>query len=1163
MKKNKLLVAISSLLIIYGIIGFIALPKILKPQIEKVINENITEQSSLEKIEFNPFLLKLSIHNFKIFNEKETTISVEKLLIDFSLFKSIDEQHISFKDLELVNPYINIIENNDGSINLQKLAKEKNNDTLKKEEDTSSSDIKFQVYKTILDNAKIKFTKLSKDNEPFTLNIDKLNYTFYDMGTYRNTLASHTLKILINKNSELEIKGGVRLAPFKMHGNVELKNFKPNDFLTYKKDMLNFDLNNDTYLDMQFGYKVDASKELKLEINDAHLNLRNLDLKQDEKSILSLKHLDIDSLNLNYPENKVSIDTIFLNKLNSKVISDKNNTINFSTLVKSNENVSIKKENIKKATNDESTDKKINKSQEVLEKENKLQKEETNNDKWEVIVKKLNIKDSTVSFSDLKNKLLVDTNNINIDLSNFKLNANNVYLDKFTLSKPNIDIKDNKNKLNITNKELLLNIDGIKLKDSALDIDNISLLNNELIFKDIKNNLDVLTQNINININALSQDNDNLKIKKVTLNTPKINFKDNKNKMIVFTKESDIIVSDINKVENNISVSKISVKNPSIYFNDNKNNLTVVTNSLAFNTEDLNINNSDLSIKKTNLKTENIKFDDKKSKLNVTSKNINIIATNTSLVKEKLKVAILSLTKPTIYLTDDKNETSIIAKKLSLKINDITNYKNALSISKINLYEPDLIFKDKKNKTDILAKNLYLNIQKISHKNNKLKILRSSLNKPYVSITLGKQDKKVEKTTNKEEIVKISEKTVKKKKSSFVFDIGPFKINNAKMTFEDKNLPIPFKTNMTKLNGEFSRLNSSSSKPTKLKLEGAVDEYGYTKITGTVDINDIKLLTDTNLLFKNIAIKNFTPYSGKFVGREIESGKLNLDLKYNIKKSDLNAQNSIIISDIKLGKNVKSPDAVNLPLELAIALLEDTEGVIDLNLPVAGNVDDPQFSIAPIVWKVFTNLIVKAITSPFRLLASAFGLKEEDIKSLEFEFGKDEILTSEKESLDNIAKILSKKPKLAIKVKQAYHKQKDKIAMQDIKFEKFLEKKMKKIVQGDEYKEALEDLYKDIDGAKKLNDIEKQFTKLNKNKKEEFDTTAYVEYLRKTLASKQKVEVNELELLAKKRAENIVNYLTKTKKTSPSAVVLETDIIIQEAEKLKWVTFDLDVSVKK
>ncbi|WP_128997303.1 DUF748 domain-containing protein, partial [Aliarcobacter trophiarum] len=154
---------------------------------------------------------------------------------------------------------------------------------------------------------------------------------------------------------------------------------------------------------------------------------------------------------------------------------------------------------------------------------------------------------------------------------------------------------------------------------------------------------------------------------------------------------------------------------------------------------------------------------------------------------------------------------------------------------------------------------------------------------------------------------------------------------------------------------------------------GEVDKYGYTKITGIVNVTDIKLLTDTNLLFKNIAIKNFTPYSGKFVGREIESGKLNLDLKYNITKSDLKASNSIIISDIKLGKTVKSDEATNLPLELAIALLEDTNGVIDLEIPVTGNVDDPKFSIGAIVWKAFTNLITKAISSPFQLLGSIFG----------------------------------------------------------------------------------------------------------------------------------------------------------------------------------------------
>ncbi len=125
----------------------------------------------------------------------------------------------------------------------------------------------------------------------------------------------------------------------------------------------------------------------------------------------------------------------------------------------------------------------------------------------------------------------------------------------------------------------------------------------------------------------------------------------------------------------------------------------------------------------------------------------------------------------------------------------------------------------------------------------------------------------------------------------------------------------------------------------------------------------------------------------------------------------------VVISNIKLGDKVDSPDAANLPLELAIALLENSEGVIDIDLPVKGNVDDPQFSIAPVVWKVFTNLIVKAISAPFSLLAAVFGIDEEKIKSIEFEFGKSDIIASEKEALDNIAKILSKKTKASNKSK--------------------------------------------------------------------------------------------------------------------------------------------------
>ncbi|PLY05762.1 MAG: hypothetical protein C0625_11840 [Arcobacter sp.] len=1023
MKKNKLLIIISSLLLIYTIIGFVVLPKILKPQIEDIINENLTQKASIEKIEFNPFLLKFSAYKLKIFDERETTISIKKLLIDFSLFKSIDEQHISFKDLILEDTYVNIIEFEDGTLNLEKLVKTQKEDN--KKENETNSNIKFQIYKTVLDNAKIKFTKFSKNKEPYKLNIHNLNYTFYDMGTYRNTLASHNFKALINTNTELTVNGGLRLDPFEMNGVVELKNFKPKEFLVYKEELLNFDLSDKTYLNLKFGFKVDTKKDLKVEINEANLDIKNLDIKQNNNSILSLKQLALDDLNLNYPENIIKINSLYFNELNSQIINNKNNILNLTNLINIEKEVPIEKRtanNIEKTVESEN----INKKQ--------IQEENSKKDStpWKVSLKELNVKNSNINFQDLANSLSMNTN-INLSASNFNS------------------------------------------KDSIVNLE------------------------------------------------------------------------------------KISLNSPNISFEDKINDMTIIGNSLAIDTQDLNINGSNIKINKIKLQAPLLKYNDIKNEMNISTENINLLATDNSFIDEKLQIAILSLTKSSISLEDKKNNTSILAKELSLIISDIFNYKDEVRISKIDLNEPSLIFKDIQGKTDVLAKNIYLNIEDISHKDNKLKIVRSILNKPYLSVTLGKQEtsQKKEKDTKK---VTNKEKT-KKDKSNFAFDIGPIKIKDMKMTFEDKNLPIPFKTDITKLNGEFSRLNSNSSKPTKLSLEGTVDEYGYTKISGIVDINDIKLLTDTNLLFKNLAIKNFTPYSGKFVGREIESGKLNLDLKYNIKKSDLKAENSVIISNIKFGNTVESPDAVNLPLDLAIALLENSEGVIDLELPVKGNVDDPEFSIAPIVWKAFTNLIVKAIASPFSLLASVFGINADDIKSLEFEFGKSEILSSEKESLDNIAKILEKKQKLAITVTPVYDPIKDKLALQNIKFEQFLIKQMKKIPQGDEYKKTLEDLYQDIDKVKDLDDIKKLYTKKDKDGKEKFNNDAYVEYLHKFLASKQEVSDEELVTLAKSRISNILKYLLEVKKVSKDAVKIE-EIKKQETAKSKWIIFKLGVSTK-
>ena len=371
---------------------------------------------------------------------------------------------------------------------------------------------------------------------------------------------------------------------------------------------------------------------------------------------------------------------------------------------------------------------------------------------------------------------------------------------------------------------------------------------------------------------------------------------------------------------------------------------------------------------------------------------------------------------------------------------------------------------------------------------------KADLNQPNITVTLPKT-KEVKKETKETVVQKTQNNSKNSTTAQTKIDIGPVNINNAIFSFEDKNLPLPFKTTITKLNGKMSEFKNTKAGTTDLKVDGIVDKYGVAKITGIVHPNNIKVLTDINMIFNNIAISNFTPYSGKFIGREIKSGKLDLDLKYNIQESNLDAKNNISITKIELGKNIQSPDAVSLPLDIAITLLQNSKGIIDINLPVSGNVDDPQFSIGSIVWNAFINLMTKAVTAPFSLLGALFNFSEDEIKNVKFNLTEDKVTPIQKETLDKIAQILTAKQNLAIKISASYDNQKEEYALKE---KKYLDK----------------------------NPSDKNL------KKEELQK----------LASKEKATIKELEDIAKNRIENIKDYLIKEKSINSKQIILTDEI---------------------
>ncbi|AYF90072.1 DUF748 domain-containing protein [Pseudomonas sp. DY-1] len=255
--------------------------------------------------------------------------------------------------------------------------------------------------------------------------------------------------------------------------------------------------------------------------------------------------------------------------------------------------------------------------------------------------------------------------------------------------------------------------------------------------------------------------------------------------------------------------------------------------------------------------------------------------------------------------------------------------------------------------------------------------------------------------------------------------IGGIEIKDGSANFADFSLTPNFATAIQQLNGEIGTLDNRNPKAAKVAINGKVDRYAPVTIKGSLNPFDPLDSLDIATSFKRVELTTLTPYSGKFAGYRIRKGRLNLDLHYQIEKGQLKADNHLVLEQLQLGEQVSSPDAVDLPVRLAVALLKDTEGKIDIKLPVAGNLNDPQFSVAPIVWQTLRNLVLRAVQAPFNFVAGLVGGSSEDLGQVPFPAGSSELDTDAQKALDTLAEALKKRPALRLEVEGASAKAAD------------------------------------------------------------------------------------------------------------------------------------------
>jgi len=241
-------------------------------------------------------------------------------------------------------------------------------------------------------------------------------------------------------------------------------------------------------------------------------------------------------------------------------------------------------------------------------------------------------------------------------------------------------------------------------------------------------------------------------------------------------------------------------------------------------------------------------------------------------------------------------------------------------------------------------------------------------------------------------------------------------LQGGNIAYSDRFIKPNYDANLTGMGGKLVNLSSNPDVIAELDLRGRVDDSAPVEVIGRFNPFRQDKALDIRASVKDFELSSVSTYAGKYVGYGIEKGKLSANLNYKIVDRKLAATNQVFLDQLTFGDKVESPSALKLPVLLAVSLLKNSRGEIDLDLPIGGSLDDPQFSVGAIVVKVIVNLVSKAVTSPFALLGSMFGGNAEELAWLDFDPGFGRLPEGAETKLQSIAKVMTEKPGLKLDI---------------------------------------------------------------------------------------------------------------------------------------------------
>ena len=995
-KKKKIAlitgICIVSLLLIYTLLGFFGLPYAIKNIAPKYLKDyNATLFVSDAK--FNPFTFELNATNAELNTTSPlfSTKQIDLKLKPFSIFKKLVEIDI----FRLDEPKVKIARDKKANFNFSNFISDDNATS----EDNSTSSINFA-----LNNAKIIKGSFSYSDQnltkPFNVSFDDINYELSLLNTKKNSAGSHTFDSNSSLAHKIDLNGDIKLNPLKIEGNVSIKDFsiKPvaisfidNDTLNLKNAIINLKIN--------YALKADENAT-KINLKDGFLNVKGLSLDEGANELslgeLELPKFDLDSKIADKTEATLNLSDVNLNDISFK-----------SAIAASVKSLNLNEISLLANLNEKSE----------LNATAKLKNMGAN---------ALKIDEADRNLANLKD---INASNLNLNLVN---NKTALTLEKMALNGINAPLSKsasaNVASAGVTNTSFTM--DGNK---SLASLDELNVKNIELKAKnkDIASVADVAIKSISFDLLKMA-----LNIASVDVNKPKFASELNDNGLSA--------VNELGFGEQSTKATKAAKHTKKVEKKtENKSASKSKENEFKFDIKNISVNNADIAlthlfegekiahkfdnlfVKVANLSSDFSKpFDAKVAMKSSQKLNLDVeskIKIEPLDVSAKIKLNDTNLPKYFAYAKPFL-EASLASGQMSADA-QLHYAKDIKADAKVSI--KDIRLNGKKTEKLIAFKSL--DLEKISFAKNDLAISGVSLNSPFIKAHLSKERKfnlsqivKDDKNKAKTEAKPESKKAASKKEDELKFSVKNFSLKNGEVDFSDASLFMPFATTISKLNGKLTDIDKK--RPSSGEFQGVVGKNGFAQITAKLFPFELKQNTDIKLDFKDIDLVNVTPYSGQFVGYKIKKGKLNLNLNYSVVDSKLNGSNFINFDSLTLGEKVDSKDAVNLPLSLAISILSDQNNQINIDLPVEGNLDDPDFKYGGVIWAAVKKLFADITLAPFRFLGNALGLGSKDLSSIDFLAGSSELISSETPKIADFIKLTGSKPKMKLSITPTYSK---------------------------------------------------------------------------------------------------------------------------------------------